>query len=689
MEIFYCVTCGKRLTDKDVAAGHARDKKLKGIFCKTCAVGVTTTDEMPLSEEQAREILRKEKEGLGGVSASGPTTPRYYFCEKCGKRLDDEDFETGRARDKKLNGVYCVGCSDGVWTEEFEGLTDEEARRLVARSKPPSRKKLIPPRRRGAASSSTTLVRAARRPKSGVRRGADEEEYVPPVSRLPLWIGLISAALGALGVFAVVSGIGTGRPGKSRKVAKTKVPAKKTVAKNSRSETDTAGKRSHSEAIDSGTGVSSAAPNSGPRARRRKARAAFHELKSKLEPRTPDEKREAIRLCEAFLAQYGNSEHAKWTRTKLRILKLDKKAAGVDPSEGKWDPNSLEPTPPTETGSQTASAGHTSGTGAKPGEERPLSHVYPLVDESKLLPGLVLTLFNNSDLSPNDRMETRLLRTFDFLVKKPDDSFASYAAVGKSNWSMQYTGLLKVPKNAEYGFKQASREFSRVAFWIGDRKVFDGTKRAYQKTVRLKKGLHRIRLAVCYGDMPRKGNMLDLFKFQFWTSNGIARRPGFPVSAVFFDPKDPNAAKALAVPKGKRVYLSDLKAFGHNLSPTTFGTQRDGEIKVAGKVSPNGLWMAPPAEGKHEALFFLGGAFSSFTGWVALNDSSPKLKKGITFSVYGDGKRKWLSQPISQTGGFHKFDVDIKGVSLLKLSVRCGPGNKDADPVWSEPQVSR
>lgn len=59
MQFFFCETCGKRITEKDVEAGRARNKKLKGVFCSDCAVGVMTMEMMPVSEEEARRMLNK------------------------------------------------------------------------------------------------------------------------------------------------------------------------------------------------------------------------------------------------------------------------------------------------------------------------------------------------------------------------------------------------------------------------------------------------------------------------------------------------------------------------------------------------------------------------------------------------------------------------------------------------------
>ena len=43
-KFYFCETCGKRITDKQILEGLGRDKKLKGVFCKDCAVGVMTME---------------------------------------------------------------------------------------------------------------------------------------------------------------------------------------------------------------------------------------------------------------------------------------------------------------------------------------------------------------------------------------------------------------------------------------------------------------------------------------------------------------------------------------------------------------------------------------------------------------------------------------------------------------------
>ncbi|MCZ7645035.1 MAG: hypothetical protein M5U26_07085 [Planctomycetota bacterium] len=72
MKFYFCEKCGKRLTEKDIDAGSARDKKLRGVFCSDCAAGVLTMESLPLTEEQAQQLIAQDAPKQdGGKRASG------------------------------------------------------------------------------------------------------------------------------------------------------------------------------------------------------------------------------------------------------------------------------------------------------------------------------------------------------------------------------------------------------------------------------------------------------------------------------------------------------------------------------------------------------------------------------------------------------------------------------------------
>ncbi|MBE7464745.1 MAG: helix-turn-helix domain-containing protein [Planctomycetes bacterium] len=138
MKFFFCEKCGKRLTDADVSGGQARDKKLKGVFCSDCSVGILTMEHAALTEDEARVVLTRgagktaDPAEAGQAAAPAQAGMKFFFCEKCGARLTDREIAGGQAKDKKLRGVFCTPCSEGVLTMETMPMTQEQAREMIA-----------------------------------------------------------------------------------------------------------------------------------------------------------------------------------------------------------------------------------------------------------------------------------------------------------------------------------------------------------------------------------------------------------------------------------------------------------------------------------------------------------------------------------------------------------------------------
>ena len=73
IKFYFCETCGKRITDRQILEGQGRDKKLKGVFCSDCAVGVNTMEFDAIREADLRKPTRKSG-GNGRVPTSGFTS---------------------------------------------------------------------------------------------------------------------------------------------------------------------------------------------------------------------------------------------------------------------------------------------------------------------------------------------------------------------------------------------------------------------------------------------------------------------------------------------------------------------------------------------------------------------------------------------------------------------------------------
>jgi hypothetical protein len=68
MNFFFCERCGKRITEADLAEGLAKDKQLKGVYCKGCATGVLT---MTAAAVTPAEVARAAGEKAAPPSAAG------------------------------------------------------------------------------------------------------------------------------------------------------------------------------------------------------------------------------------------------------------------------------------------------------------------------------------------------------------------------------------------------------------------------------------------------------------------------------------------------------------------------------------------------------------------------------------------------------------------------------------------
>jgi hypothetical protein len=155
------------------------------------------------------------------------------------------------------------------------------------------------------------------------------------------------------------------------------------------------------------------------------------------------------------------------------------------------------------------------------------------------------------------------------------------------------------------------------------------------------------------------------------------------------------AEKKLTAPKP--VFLADMgpelaQAFtdgswgfgGHG----TIGNAQFSPITVGGTVFPHGLGTQPPSNGAARVHYALDRKFSRLTGKAGVNDTSTALKTGLVFHVVADGREVWHSGPIKSGSEPEPFDVDLKDVKHLELSVTCPGANTGAHAVWLDPVLA-
>src|SRR5262249_699232 len=116
-----------------------------------------------------------------------------------------------------------------------------------------------------------------------------------------------------------------------------------------------------------------------------------------------------------------------------------------------------------------------------------------------------------------------------------------------------------------------------------------------------------------------------------------------------------------------------------------------GGVQVQGKPSLHGIFMHPPHEpGAAASLSYnLGKQYAKFHSEVTYNDGPPGSKAPSIFSVYGDGRLLWQSQPVLSQNDAQICAVDVSGVDRLTIAVTCQGKPMGAHAVWVEPHVTK
>jgi NPCBM/NEW2 domain len=173
--------------------------------------------------------------------------------------------------------------------------------------------------------------------------------------------------------------------------------------------------------------------------------------------------------------------------------------------------------------------------------------------------------------------------------------------------------------------------------------------------------------------------------------------PPRPVAQAPAGPRRPFDTDPVAKSAGRRLYVVALTPFDYQPGPWRYATGATGSdaehpIKVQNRAFPYGISACPPDSLKESCRvsFVPSGEFRRLRGGCALNDyASPPWGK-ISFSVWGDGKKRWESAPLGSEARSAVFDVDVSGVKVLTLETRVVEGSHlHGHAVWLDPWLER
>lgn len=172
----------------------------------------------------------------------------------------------------------------------------------------------------------------------------------------------------------------------------------------------------------------------------------------------------------------------------------------------------------------------------------------------------------------------------------------------------------------------------------------------------------------------------------------LTKPPEIEVKAIWFDGTTSEKAAALASPLElpAEIFLSDLEPVRATQGWGSLGIDRSvsgGPLRIGERTFQRGL-------GTHalsDLQFALAGRFVRFLAEVGVDSAQAgKAREALELEVYGDEKLLWKSGRMSRADAAKAVDVDVTGVSLLRLHVGDGGDGIDYDHAdWASARVAR
>ncbi|MCK6474637.1 MAG: PA14 domain-containing protein [Planctomycetes bacterium] len=125
MKFFFCESCGKRVSESDLAEGRGRDKQAKGVYCRECAKGVLTLDFEDVPERHigprgtpagSRPPVRGRSRSSGAKlpATRAPTTGARLQAARAGQRDPHRGNPSVRTPEAGSNQTLFFGLAGGA-----------------------------------------------------------------------------------------------------------------------------------------------------------------------------------------------------------------------------------------------------------------------------------------------------------------------------------------------------------------------------------------------------------------------------------------------------------------------------------------------------------------------------------------------------------------------------------------------
>jgi hypothetical protein len=172
----------------------------------------------------------------------------------------------------------------------------------------------------------------------------------------------------------------------------------------------------------------------------------------------------------------------------------------------------------------------------------------------------------------------------------------------------------------------------------------------------------------------------------------LASVPAIDVRAIWFDGTTSQKGATLSAPLEipHEVWLSDVEPARASQSWGSLGIDRSvtgGALRIGDRSYAKGL-------GTHavsDLEFALGGRFTLFVADAGIDAAETgKGGEALEFQVFGDERLLWSSGRMTRADGARTVDVDVSGISMLRLHVADGGDGIDYDHAdWASARVVR
>lgn len=665
MKFYFCEGCGKRITDWEIGSGEARDKKLKGVFCTGCAVGVTTMDTLPLTNDDAEKLVREETatetERAARKSTGANRRPKSSSVTRAaGRRGADRQSRLSEPVYRSRNAFpWFIGAAAAVLlvavTVWFAASSQPSPKMYPYKQDPSTLARDGPTKQVDSTYSSTTP--AARTPGATDRGALGEIPSKSTQSEVKSPAENPSSAVGTKDEDSIDA------PKSARGRLQLETPK---------------------DVKDKNTPVQSSHPEGGS------GEHPFPEPNGPEHPTEPAKQKKTADTPDVNRSQEAEAIEHHLDQLRLALKNKDLAAVGSAVDQMSKDIR-LGPEHPTVTGAREVigflkkrRADRMTALKAKLGQH--VSLVLPgskrrrtvkLVGlKERMLDVQVTYQINNQTRHRSFVVNVDELTNTDWLRIHPTpgpSTARQWIAVGLVAWAQDNKDALAAALKASGAHPLhagLTRALEKIR--LGEREF--AASEAWQRAEKLFASESWNEAAESYGTF-----------WEQWQNTDCARHHAAELRE-----------RIQALETRFSVYLTDLPHIDSTHKKQGFPFKKNYEKDAQRGLCKKSLRMVATYHGDYFVTFKLDESYALFKARVG-NPGQPgkvraagtKLGTPITCHVLGDGKELWVSRELSKRGEYASCCVNIEGIKLLKLVIRCQGGAHGIEPSWLDPRLVR